>query len=90
MLPSLTELILLVVIILCIVGLGKIGPISEAIGAFRARNARGLPGDDAIDITPKHERSATDADGAVKPGRAEQPIDEAVVDDDTPDRNSET
>jgi Sec-independent protein translocase protein TatA len=58
MVPSLTEIILLIVIVICIFGLGKLGDISEALGEMRAKRARSLPGPDAVDITPEHQRRA--------------------------------
>lgn len=79
MLPSITELILLIFIVICIFGLGKIGDVSEALGERRARRQKGLPPDDAIDITPERERKAQAATGP-KPGTREPPVDEADVD----------
>jgi Sec-independent protein translocase protein TatA len=79
MLPSLTELILLIFIVICIFGLGKTGDISEALGERRARRQKGLPPDDAIDITPEQEQKTRQATGP-KPGTREPPVDEADVD----------
>lgn len=92
MVPSLTEIILLIVIVLCIFGLGKIGDISERIGEMRAKRQRGLPADDAVDITPKRQRSETTAGAEPKPGTREQPVDEAQIepsDESKPDNPSE-
>jgi Sec-independent protein translocase protein TatA len=83
MLPSVTELILLIFIVICIFGLGKIGDVSEALGERRARQKKGLPPDDAIDITPAEERQKQEQRTRAadpKPGTREPPVDEADVD----------
>ena len=86
MVPSVNEIILLIVIVLCIFGLGKLGDISERFAELRAKRKRGLPPEDAIDITPEQERRAAGGASAPKPGTREQPVDEADIDDS--DRNS--
>lgn len=86
MVPSVNEIILLIVIVICIFGLGKLGDISERFGELRAKRKRGLPPEDAIDITPEHERRAGEP-GGPKPGTREQPVDEADIDD--ADKHSE-
>jgi Sec-independent protein translocase protein TatA len=58
MAPSIQEIILLVVICLCIFGLGRLGAISEAIGEMRARRVRGAAGRRTIDITPERDEGA--------------------------------
>lgn len=83
MVPSLTELILLIVIVLCIFGLGKIGDISERIGQMRADRARGVSGPDAVELPPQKSASNS-AHGDPKPGTREPPVDEAQFDDDEP------
>jgi Sec-independent protein translocase protein TatA len=80
MLPSITELILLIFIVICIFGSGKIGAISEALGERRARRQQELPPDDAIDITPEQQPKARAAANP-KPGTRESSVDEADVDD---------
>lgn len=93
MVPSLTEIILLIVIVICIFGLGKLGDISEALGDMRAKRARGLPGSDAVDITPEHQRRASAQAPEPKPGTRKPPVDEAIVDrgdeENEEDNNSE-
>ncbi len=90
MVPSLTEIILLLVIVICIFGLGKIGDISETIGEMRAKRHRGLPGENAVDITPADKRGQASDEREPKPGTREQPVDEAIVDEQKPDTPSET
>ncbi len=82
MVPSLTEIILLIVIVVCIFGLGKLGDISEALGELRAKRARGLPPKDAVDITPDNQRRVASGSVEPRPGTREQPVDEAVVEPD--------
>ena len=85
MVPSLSEIILFLFILVCIFGLGKLGDMSEAIGEMRARKKLG---DEAIDITPDTQR-AEHADEP-KPGTREQPVDEAVVDEESSNERPET
>jgi Sec-independent protein translocase protein TatA len=87
MLLSLSELILVVLIVLCIVGLAKLPKLSEAIGRKRARR---LAGDEAIDITPEQQRVGGSEAAQPKPGTRQQPVDEAVVDDDRGEDDSRT
>lgn len=90
MVPSLTEIILLIVIVICIFGLGKLGDISEALGDMRARRARSLTGQDAVDITPDHQRRVSEQAAEPKPGTRKHPVDEAVIDDNaTTDKDSD-
>lgn len=49
MAPSIPELILLLLIILCVFGLGRLGAISEAIGERHARRVSG-PGRRVVDL----------------------------------------
>lgn len=79
MLPGLTEIILLVLIALCIFGLGRLGDISRAIGQMRAEQRQKVAGDEAIDITPREGREAGDA------GEGPRAADGAVSDKSAPD-----
>lgn len=74
MAPSVPEIILLILIVFCVIGLGRLGAISEAIGARRARRyARREGARQVVDITP----------GGAAAQRASRPpkdtIDEAIV-----------
>lgn len=86
MMPTLSEIILILVIVICIFGLGKLGDMSEAIGEMRAKR-KGLPGEDAVDITPDEERAARRS-SEPKPGRREQPVDEADIEENGPGANA--
>ena len=62
MMPTLSEIILLIVIILLVTGLAKAGDIGEMFGRMRAKFLEGMKegeeDDNTIDITPDREDGA--------------------------------
>lgn len=66
MMPNLIEIFLIILIVMIVFGLGKLSDIGKTIGEMRARYLEGRKGgdDDAIDITPRDERSDEARSGA--------------------------
>lgn len=77
------EIILIIVTIIIVFGVGKLPEMASMLGRMRSNFKKGLQQEaQVIDITPEGTRSKR-ADGSAgrKPGKFEQSVDEAHVED---------
>lgn len=78
MIPTLSEFILILLIMVCIFGLGKLTSIAEKIGELRSQYKRGAEGEPPLDVTPGSQRKLEPSQP--KPGTRQEPIEDAQVD----------
>ncbi len=78
--PNITELVLIAMIVMLTFGVGKLPNIATALGRARADFKKGLAEAEPVDITPEGGAKA-EADGERKPGRFDQKVDDAELDE---------
>ena len=75
-----TELILIMVIIVIVFGTGRLPKIAASFGKMRVNFLEGLQPKETIEL-PGQNKGPQDAR---KPGKFEQPVEEAEISEDTP------